>query len=174
MPVRKSKALQARKFTLSVSPGPSLVMRGVLIALDASDLTLPQAARDLLRRSKEQVAMAPQESNAADRRVTPRFPTSFEAELAAGSAVVSLMVHDLSIAGCGVEILTPDPDLADRLGALGLLKLPAVGPQTQGVILPVLLCNLRLEHDRLRYGLRFSKLSTRQARSLINVMDALI
>ena len=116
--------------------------------------------------------MASQLSNAAERRVTPRFPTSFEAELAAGSAVVSLTVHDLSMTGCGVEILTPDPDLADRLGAVGMLKMPAVAPQTQGVILPVLLCNLRLEDDRLRYGLKFQKLSPRQARSLIAIMGA--
>ncbi len=118
--------------------------------------------------------MSSEEPNAADRRVTPRFPTSFEAELAAGSAVVSLTVHDLSMTGCGVEILTPDPDLADRLGALGMLKLPAVVPETQGAILPVLLCNLRLEDDKLRYGLRFQKLSARQARKLISVMDAMI
>ena len=68
--------------------------------------------------------MSSEQPHAADRRVTPRFPTSFEAELAAGSAVVSLTVHDLSMTGCGVEILTPDPDLADRLGALGMLRLP--------------------------------------------------
>ena len=73
-----------------------------------------------------------------------------------------------------MEILTPDPDLADRLGAVGMLKLPPVEPETQGAILPVQLCNLRLEDEKLRYGLRFQKLSARQARKLISVMEAMI
>ncbi len=109
-----------------------------------------------------------------ERRVTPRFLITFGAELAAGSAVVSVLVHDLSMMGCGVEILSPDPDLADRLGTAGLLKLPPRTSAPTGVILPVLLCNMRLEEDRLRYGLRFARLSPRQTRSLITTLEALL
>ena len=114
------------------------------------------------------------EAKDIERRVTPRFQTSFGAELAAGSAVVPVLVHDLSMAGCGVEILAPDPDLADRLGSAGLLKLPPRVHAPTGVILPVLLCNMRLEQDRLRYGLRFARLSPRQTRSLIGTIEALL
>ena len=109
-----------------------------------------------------------------ERRVAPRLQTSFGAELAAGSAVVPVLVHDLSMMGCGVEILAPDPDLADRLGTAGLLKLPPRFHAPTGVILPVLLCNMRLEEDRLRYGLRFARLSPRQTRSLIGTMEVLL
>ena len=116
-------------------------------------------------------AMKPTET---ERRVAPRFQTSFGAELAAGSAVVPVLVHDLSMAGCGIEILAPDPDLADRLGSAGLLKLPPRVHAPTGVILPVLLCNMRLEDDRLRYGLRFARLSPRQTRSLISTIEALL
>ena len=118
--------------------------------------------------------MSVNETSTAERRVTPRFPTSFDAELAAGSAIVSVTVHDLSVTGCGVEILMPDPDLADRLGASGLLNLPPLSRGDERAILPVVLCNMRLEDDRLRYGLRFTKLSTRQMRNLIRAMDVLI
>ena len=114
------------------------------------------------------------ESTDIERRVTPRFQTSFGAELAAGSAVVPVLVHDLSMTGCGVEILAPDPDLADRLGTAGLLKLPPRYHAPMGVILPVLLCNMRLEADRLRYGLRFARLSPRQTRSLISTLEFLL
>ena len=114
------------------------------------------------------------ESTDTERRVTPRFLTTFGAELAAGSAVVPVLVHDLSMMGCGVEILSPDPDLADRLGTAGLLKLPPRLHAPTGVILPVLLCNMRLEKDRLRYGLRFARLSPRQTRSLIGTINALL
>ena len=114
------------------------------------------------------------EPTETERRVTPRFQTTFGAELAAGSAVVPVLVHDLSMMGCGVEILSPDPDLADRLGTAGLLKLPPRLHAPTGVILPVLLCNMRLDKDRLRYGLRFARLSPRQTRSLIGTMDALL
>ena len=110
----------------------------------------------------------------SERRVTPRLQTSFGAELAAGSAAVPVLVHDLSMMGCGVEILAPDPDLADRLGTAGLLKLPPRFHAPTGVILPVLLCNMRLEEDRLRYGLRFARLSPRQTRSLISTMEILL
>ena len=114
------------------------------------------------------------EPTETERRTTPRFQTTFGAELAAGSAVVPVLVHDLSMMGCGVEILSPDPDLADRLGTAGLLKLPPRLHAPTGVILPVLLCNMRLDKDRLRYGLRFARLSPRQTRSLIGTMDALL
>ena len=114
------------------------------------------------------------EPTKTERRVTPRFLITFGAELAAGSAVVPVLVHNLSMMGCGVEILSPDPDLADRLGTAGLLKLPPRMHAPTGVILPVLLSNMRLEDDRLRYGLRFARLSPRQTRSLISTMDALL
>ena len=114
------------------------------------------------------------EPTETERRTTPRFQTTFGAELAAGSAVVPVLVHDLSMMGCGVEILSPDPDLADRLGTAGLLKLPPRLHAPTGVILPVLLCNMRLDKDRLRYGLRFARLSPRQTRSLIGTLDALL
>ena len=125
--------------------------------------------------AKEEVAMASQEPSAADRRVTPRFPNELRGRACRGQrrglSYGSRPVDD------GMRRGDPDAGPGSRrparcTGPVEITRCDA--PQTQGAILPVLLCNLRLEDDRLRYGLRFQKLSARQTRSLISVMDALI
>ena len=113
-------------------------------------------------------------SDAANRRVAPRFGIKLAAELAAGSALVPVTIHDLSSTGCGIEILTRDPDLADKIGATGLLQLQAVDRSVPGAVLPVMLRNMRFEGDVLRYGLEFRRLMPHQMRKLIGIMEALI
>ncbi len=113
-------------------------------------------------------------SNAANRRVAPRFEINLAAELAAGNALVPVTIHDLSSTGCGIEILTRDPDLADKIGATGLLQLQALDRSVPGAVLPVMLRNMRFEGDILRYGLEFRRLMPHQMRKLIGSMEALI
>ena len=113
-------------------------------------------------------------SDAANRRVAPRFEIKLAAELAAGSALVPVTIHDLSSTGCGIEILTRDPDLADKIGAAGLLQLQAVDRSVPGAVLPVMLRNMRFEGDILRYGLEFRRLMPHQLRKLIAIMEAVI
>lgn len=113
-------------------------------------------------------------SNAADRRVATRFDIKLAAELAAGSALVPVTIHDLSSTGCGIEILTRDPALADKIGAAGLLHLRTTDGSAPGAILPVMLRNMRFEGDVLRYGLQFRQLMAHQTRKLIGIMEAMI
>ena len=110
-------------------------------------------------------------SHAENRRVAPRFEIDLAAELAAGSALVPVTIHDLSSTGCGIEILTRDPDLADKIGAAGLLQLQAPGRSVPGAVLPVMLRNMRFEGDVLRYGLEFRRLMPHQMRKLIAIME---
>ena len=87
-------------------------------------------------------------SDAANRRVAPRFEIKLAAELAAGSALVPVTIHDLSS--------------------------PAVDRSVPGAVLPVMLRNMRFEGDVLRYGLEFRRLMPHQMRKLIGIMEALI
>ena len=111
--------------------------------------------------------------SAAERRTAPRFQTSFVAELASGTVVVPVTVRDLSAAGCGVVIMSGDPDLPDKLGGRGLLHLPLVGRGTFGTILPVALRNVRSEDRQVVYGLEFGPLLAHQTRKLEAVLEAM-
>ncbi len=117
--------------------------------------------------------MNPQALSAADRRVAPRFQTSFAAELASGTVLVPVTVQDLSVMGCGVVIMDGDPDLPEKLGARGLLHLPAIDAGTFGTILPIALRNVRSEGRQLIYGLEFAALLSHQMRKLMGVIDAM-
>ena len=110
---------------------------------------------------------------AVDRRIAPRFATSFAAELAAGTVLVPVTVQDLSATGCGIAVVSRDPDLPDKVGSRGILHLPAVGRGTYGTVLPVALRNVRAEGGRLFYGLEFGPLLTHQTRKLMEVLDAM-
>ena len=110
----------------------------------------------------------------AERRVALRFSTSFAAELVSGTVLVPVTVLNLSVAGCGVVIMSGDPDLPDRIDSRGLIHLPAVDQGTFGTILPVIIRNVRCEYQQLVYGLEFGPLLTHQSRKLQEVLDAMI
>ncbi len=112
--------------------------------------------------------------DAANRRVAPRFEITLAAELAAGSALVPVTIHDLSTTGCGIEILTRDPDLADKIGVAGLLQIQAMDRSVPGAVLPVMLRNMRFEGVFLRYGLEFRRLMPHQMRKLVGILEAII
>ena len=112
--------------------------------------------------------------SAADRRASPRIEIEIAAELAAGSALVPVTIHDLSHTGCGIEILLQDPDLATKIGAAGLLHLNTTDQSVSGAILPVSLRNMRLQGNILRYGLEFRPLMDDQTRKLTGIMKAVV
>ena len=103
-----------------------------------------------------------------ERRVAPRFPMAFEADIAAGDELVPVLVHDMSMTGCGLEIVSHQEDVSHAVGATYMLKLPP------GESLPVVVCYLRHEGERLRVGLRFGQLIKDQLRVLIGVIDAMM
>ena len=118
-------------------------------------------------------AMTIQAVVSSERRIAPRFQTSFCAELASGTVLVPVTVRDLSITGCGVVIRSGDMDLPDKLDARGLLHLPSTQPGTYGTILPVTLRNVRSESHEVIYGLEFTRLLPHQTRKLIGVLEAM-
>lgn len=107
-------------------------------------------------------------------RDAPRFEIKLAAELAAGSALVPVTICNLSSTGCGIQILTRDLDLSDKLGTAGLLHLQAQNRSTPGAILPVVLRNMRSEGNVLRYGLEFRNLMPHQARKLTAILNTVI
>ena len=109
----------------------------------------------------------------AERRTAPRFETSFAAELASGTVLVPVTVRDLSATGCGVTIMSGDPDLPDKLDGRGLLHLPAIDRGTFGTVLPVVLRNVRSEDRQVVYGLEFGPLLAHQTRKLEAVLEAM-
>ena len=117
--------------------------------------------------------MTHQVHGGAERRTAPRFQTSFAAELASGTVLVSVTVRDLSATGCGVVIMSGDPELPDKLGDRGLLHLPASDRGTFGTILPVALRNVRSEDLQVVYGLEFGPLLAHQTRKLEAVLEAM-
>ena len=119
------------------------------------------------------IAMTVQAISMTERRVAPRFQTSFAAEFVSGTVLVPVVVRDLSTAGCGVEIWNGDPDLPNKLGGRGLLHLPAVDRSTYGTILPVVLRNIRHVDRQTIYGLEFVPLLPHQARKLDSVLEAM-
>lgn len=112
-----------------------------------------------------------QASSAAERRIAPRLQTSLVAELASGTVLVSVTVRDVSAAGCGVVILSGDPDLPETLGGRGLLHLPVADLGSLGTILPVTLRNVRSDAQQVVYGLEFGPLLADQSRKLQGVLE---
>lgn len=110
-------------------------------------------------------------SSAAERRTTPRRQTSFVAELASGTVLVPVTVQDVSSAGCGVVIMSGDPDLPEKLGGRGLLHLPVADLGSLGTILPVTLRNVRSDAKQVVYGLEFGPLLADQSRKLQGVLE---
>lgn len=108
-----------------------------------------------------------------ERRVAPRFETSFAAELASGTVLVSVLVRELSSTGCRVITLDGDPDIPDALDDRGLLHLPAVNRGTFGTILPVILRYVRSDGKQVVYGLEFGSLLAHQTRKLNAVLEAM-
>ena len=98
---------------------------------------------------------------------------SLAAELASGSVLVPVMVQDLSVMGCGVEIQGGDADLPDKLGMGGILYFPASKTGSPATILPIVLRNVRSEGLRVVYGLEFRPLYQHQMRKLLGVMEAM-
>lgn len=112
-------------------------------------------------------------STAIDRRLAQRIQTRFAAELLSGTVSVSVLVRDLSVNGCGIDIQSGDPELPNKLGAGGILHFPALGPGLPTTILPVLLRNVRSEGLSVMYGLEFRPLLPNQKRKLLAVMEAM-
>ena len=107
-------------------------------------------------------------------RIAPRFDVKLAAELAAGSALVPVTICNLSSTGCGIQILTRDLALADKIGSAGLLHLQAINRCAPAAILPVVLRNMRFEGNILRYGLEFRNLMPHQARKLAAILETVI
>ncbi len=93
---------------------------------------------------------------------------AFEADIAAGDEVLSVLVHDMSMTGCSLEIVTQEDGVSHAVGTTYLLKLPP------GESLPVTVCYSRHDGERLRVGLRFDRLIKDQLRTLIGVIDAMM
>ncbi len=103
-----------------------------------------------------------------ERRVAPRFAMAFESDIAAGDDVLPVLVHDMSMTGCGLEIVSNEDGVSHAVGTTYLLKLPP------GESLPVTVCYARHEGGCVRVGLRFGQLVKDQLRTLIGVIDAMM
>ena len=103
-----------------------------------------------------------------ERRVAPRFQMAFEANITAGDDRLPVLVHDMSMTGCGLEIVSHEENVSHAVGTTYMLKLPP------GESLPVVVCYSRHEGERLRVGLRWGRLIKDQLRVLIGVIDAMM
>ena len=92
-------------------------------------------------------------------------------ELASGTDVTDVAISDISVTGCGIEIVDAAEDVLGRIGVLSIR--PADATATP-VMLPVVISNHRADGDRARLGLQFRRLSMTQMRSLIGVLDGMI
>ena len=103
-----------------------------------------------------------------ERRVAPRFAMAFEADIAAGDELLPVLVYDMSMTGCGLEIVSHEDDVSHAVGTTYWLKLPP------GDSLPVTVCYSRRDGKRIRIGLQFGRLIKEQLRTLIGVIDAMM
>lgn len=109
-----------------------------------------------------------------ERRAVPRIRTSFAAELALGTVLVPVTVRDVSSRGCGVIVAREETGLPDRVGGRGLVRLPGPGADAPGIILPVVLRNVRVDRRGASYGLEFAPLLDHQSRSLAALLDVIV
>ena len=107
-------------------------------------------------------------SAAIERRVAPRFAVQCTAELAFGSSVTEVVISDISVTGCGIEV--PE-GVEDALRGNGVLSILSPDGGSSPVMLPVVMSHRRREGGRLRFGLQFRRLSMGQMRGLIGVLD---
>ena len=110
---------------------------------------------------------------AIERRKAPRFGVECTGELASGTCLFTVKIIDMSVSGCGVEILEPPDSEEDAFGPIGILGI-AGASQSKVVLLPVAVNEERFTGGKRRLGLQFRRLSPPQMRNLIAVMDALI
>ncbi|MBV9219437.1 MAG: PilZ domain-containing protein [Methylobacteriaceae bacterium] len=111
-------------------------------------------------------------SQGVERRTTPRIYTERRAELAIGTMVVPICVVDVSIGGCGIELL--DGDFASPLpgeAAVGILNLQLLKSNSGTRLLPVVLRNFRSGRARLGLGFQFPSLDHAQRRALCDFID---
>ena len=111
-------------------------------------------------------------STGVERRTTPRIYTERRAELAIGTMVVPICVVDVSIGGCGIELL--DGEFASHFpgeDAIGILNLQLLKSNSGTRLLPVVLRNFRNGQARPGLGFQFPSLDPIQRRALCEFID---
>ena len=110
------------------------------------------------------------QSTSLDRRTSPRFDVCCIGELAWGGTMVEVEIVDMSITGCGIKV--PDAAAAGE-GSYGVLNIRTRQSEL-GVVLPVAIINRSVEQGGLRCGLEYRRLSRRQMRSLIALLNEVL
>ena len=110
------------------------------------------------------------QSTSLDRRTMPRFDVRCSGELVWGDTLVEVEVLDMSITGCGIRIA--DAAAAGQ-GSQAILNIQTDRSRF-GVILPVAVINRTVEDGALRCGLEYKRLSKRQMRTLISLLNEVL
>ena len=92
----------------------------------------------------------------------------FEADIKAGEKLVPILVRDMSITGCGADVIVRNDQTLHVIGAACLVQLPL------GVVLPATVCYTSNDRLRVRIGLQFDRLLIVQLRKLIRVIDTMM
>ena len=108
---------------------------------------------------------------AFERRSVRRFAVSYSGELASGTSVMPVVVSDVSYTGCGVESVEPP---SETVGRTGVISIRGTHHNAPPLLLPVMICNQRVESGKSRIGLQFRKLSKPQVRDLLGVLEKVI
>lgn len=99
--------------------------------------------------------------------MAPRVAVRCAGELASGTSVSDVVIGDMSVTGCGVEIRGAVEDVVEGTGVLSVRSPDGTRPV---VLLPIVVCNKRVEDGRALLGLKFRPLSSAQVRRVIAVM----
>lgn len=110
-------------------------------------------------------------SAAIERRAAPRFAVRCSGELASGTTVTAVVISDMSVTGCGVEV---SGRAVGEFGCVGVLSIAPAQGTTAPVLLPVTISDRRADGAIPRLGLQFRPLSVAQMRGLVGVMDGAI
>ncbi len=110
------------------------------------------------------------QSTSPDRRLAPRFEVRCFGELAWGDTLVEVEILDMSITGCGIKLA--DAAAAGQ-GSYGILNIQTDQPRL-GMLLPVAIINQSVDQGTLRCGLEYKRLSRRQMRSLIALLNEVL
>ena len=110
------------------------------------------------------------QSTSLDRRLAPRFDVRCFGELAWGDKLVEVEIVDMSITGCGIKLAD---QAAAGPGAYGILNIHTDQPRL-GVLLPVAIINRSVDGGTMRCGLEYKRLSKRQMRSLIALLNEVV
>ena len=108
-----------------------------------------------------------------DRRNATRFTVTCDGELAAGTDLQSVQITDISVTGCGLDILDDCSALGTWVGRVAVLNVGPVAGSHDGMTLPVVIRYGQSEGATTRLGLEFPLLSPRQTRALIGVFACL-